>query len=75
MFNTPTEIFDADVLDAVYDALENSEVAESAEMYNSTLFVTCNAYAAAKIESSLIKNLGCGVIVSKVGDMFAFDFV
>ena len=48
---------------------------DAAEMYAGTLFVECTARDAAKIETALIEKLKCGVIVSKVGPEFAFDFV
>ena len=60
---------------AVNAALENQAVADTAQMYAGTLFVTCNAYSAAKIETKLREQLCCGVIVSKVGPEYAFDFV
>lgn len=44
------------------------------DFYAGTMFVTCTTYEAAKIETALIKALNCGVIVSKVGPQFAFDF-
>jgi hypothetical protein len=68
-------VFTAKAFEAVKNALENTEVAGSATMYAGTLFVKCNAYSAAKIETALIKELACGVIVSKVGPEYAFDFV
>jgi hypothetical protein len=68
-------VFTAKALEAVHDALENSEVAKTAQMYAGTLFVKCNAYSAAKIETQLIKELACGVIVSKAGSEYSFDFV
>jgi hypothetical protein len=39
-----------------------------------TLFVPCDAQHAAKIETALLENLDGGVIVSRVGPEFAFDF-
>ncbi len=68
-------VFTAKAFEAVYEALENSEVAKTAQMYAGTLFVKCNAYSAAKIETALIKHLECGVRVSKVGPEYTFDFV
>jgi hypothetical protein len=68
-------VFTAKAFEAVYEALENSEVAKTAQMYAGTLFVKCNAYSAAKIETALIKELECGVRVSRVGPEYAFDFV
>ena len=44
-------------------------------VYCGTLFVECNAHAAAKIETALLEALDHGVRVSKVGHEFAFDFV
>lgn len=60
-----------------YLAIEDALVGETppVEFYAGTMFVKCNAYTAAKIETSLIKALRCGVIVSKVGPEYSFDFV
>ena len=68
-------VFAAKAFDAVRAALDNTSVADTAQMYAGTLFVTCNAYSAAKIETKLREQLQCGVIVSKVGPEYAFDFV
>jgi hypothetical protein len=68
-------VFTAMAFDAVHEALENTEVAKTATMYAGTMFVECNAYSASKIETALIKKLKCGVIVSKVGREYSFDFV
>lgn len=59
---------------SVYEAVSDVQVANTAEMYAGTMFVKCDARDAAKIETALIENLNCGVIVSKVGPEFAFDF-
>jgi len=67
--------FSAIAVDAVYEALENNEVAKTATMYAGTLFVKCNSYSAAKIKTALIKQLECGVSANKVGPEYAFDFV
>ena len=40
-----------------------------------TLFVECSVREAIKIETALLKILGCGIILSRVGDESAFDFV
>ena len=45
-----------------------------AVFYAGTLFVQCDSRTAAKIETALIEQLKCGVIVSKVGPEYAFDF-
>ena len=56
--------------------LENlSDEFFSINMDFDTLFVTCSPKIAAKIETNLIEQLKCGVIVSRVGPEFAFDFV
>ena len=46
-----------------------------AEFKFGTLFVECTAKQAAKIETMLINTLKTGVVVSKVGEEFAFDLV
>lgn len=48
---------------------------DAMQFYFGTLFVKCTSYEAAKIETALIEALQCGVIVSKVGLEFCFDFV
>jgi homoserine acetyltransferase len=40
-----------------------------------TLFVECSVADAVKIETGLLKTLGCGIILSRVGNESAFDFV
>lgn len=59
---------------SVYEAVTDVQVANTAHMYAGTLFVACTPRDAAKIETTLIENLNCGVIVSRVGPEFAFDF-
>ena len=61
-------------VNSVYAALSDVQVANTAHMYAGTLFVKCDARSAAKIETALLENLSCGVIVSKVGPEYAFDF-
>ena len=46
-----------------------------ASFYAGTLFVKCNAYAAAKIKEALVAELPAAVKISKVGPEYAFDFV
>ena len=46
-----------------------------AVFYAGSLFVTCDSLTAAKIKTALREALGCGVVVSKVGPEFAFDFI
>lgn len=74
--------FAANAIDAVYEALgkrpdgENyTAEARTAQMYAGSLFVICNANSAAKIKTKLIERLNCGVIVSKVGPEYSFDFI
>jgi hypothetical protein len=40
-----------------------------------TLFVECSVKEAVKIETALLKILGCGIILSRVGEESTFDFV
>ena len=47
---------------------------EDVNFYGGSMFVFCDSKQAAKIETALIDVLKCGVIVSKVGSEFAFDF-
>lgn len=68
-------VFTATVLDTVHQALLNEAVARTATVYCGTLFVVCNAYAAAKLKTALKDALQCGVRVSKVGPEYTFDFV
>lgn len=46
-----------------------------AEFTNGTLFVECSVADAVKIESELLDRLSCGIILSRVGDESAYDFV
>ena len=62
------------IADAVLIGIDPSD-ALATSVYCGTLFVECNARAAAKIETLLNEAMECGVIVSKVGPEFAFDFV
>jgi hypothetical protein len=40
-----------------------------------TLFVECSVKEAVRLETALLKTLGCGIILSRVGDESSFDFV
>jgi hypothetical protein len=64
--------------------LEKTVLAEVAKVLKSdkkasftcgTLFVECSVKEAVKIETALLKILGCGIILSRVGDESSFDFV
>ncbi len=63
--------FETKVLNAVA-----AVTADEAYFYEGTMFVECTPRAAAAIESYLLDNfiVNCGIIVSKVGEEFAFDF-
>jgi hypothetical protein len=59
---------------AATDAASAVISAADINFYAGTMFAVCSAHDAAKIETTLIEALKCGVIVSKVGPEFAFDF-
>jgi len=61
--------FEATATDVV---TKNFEI--DADFYAGSMFVTCSSAVAARIETLLIEALKCGVIVSKVGPEYAFDF-
>ena len=42
---------------------------------NGTLFVECSVREAVKLETALLKNINCGIILSRVGSESSFDFV
>jgi hypothetical protein len=42
---------------------------------NGTLFVECTVPEAVRIETVLLEYVDCGIILSRVGDESAFDFV
>ena len=42
---------------------------------NGTLFVECSIPEAVRIESALLEYVDCGIILSRVGDESAYDFV
>ena len=46
-----------------------------AEFTNGTLFVECSIPDAVRIESALLEYVDCGIILSRVGDESAYDFV
>ena len=48
----------------------------AASFTNGTMFVDCTVSEAVKIETALLENVvTCGIILSRVGDESAFDFV
>jgi hypothetical protein len=59
---------------AAHAAVETVTKSES-NFYCGSLFVRCDSLTAAKIKTALREALGCGVVVSKVGPEFAFDFI
>ena len=46
-----------------------------AEFTNGSLFVECTVPEAVRIESALLEYVDCGIILSRVGDESAYDFV
>jgi hypothetical protein len=66
--------FEKRVLGKVREVL--SAVPEySAEFVNGSLFVACSVADAVRLETALLKELRCGIILSRVGDESSFDFV
>ena len=47
----------------------------TASFTNGTLFVECSVSEAVKIETALLKIVNCGVMLSRVGEETAYDFV
>lgn len=65
--------FETKVLAEVATVLERER---AAYFYNGTMFVDCTVAEAVKIETALLENVvNCGIILSRVGDESAFDFV
>ena len=65
--------FDTKVLDEVATVLGRER---AASFTNGTMFVDCTVSEAVKIETALLENVvTCGIILSRVGDESAFDFV
>ena len=48
---------------------------DKASFTNGTLFVECSVPEAVKIETALLNAVNCGIILSRVGDESAYDFV
>lgn len=47
----------------------------SAEFVNGSLFVQCTVREAVKLETALLKELRCGIILSRIDGESAFDFI
>lgn len=47
----------------------------SAEFVNGSLFVQCTVPEAVKLETALLKEMRCGIILSRMDGESAFDFV
>ena len=45
-----------------------------AVFYAGTLFVQCDSRTAVRIQTALMEQLKCGVIISKIGSESSFDF-
>jgi len=63
--------FEKRVLTVVEDTLGNAP----ASFTNGTLFVECSVPEAVMLETMLLKELTCGIILSRVGIESSFDFV
>ena len=63
--------FEKKVLEVVEDTLGNVP----ASFTNGTLFVECSVPEAVLLETTLLKELSCGIILSRVGIESSFDFV
>jgi hypothetical protein len=64
--------FEKVVLAAVAKVLKEER---KASFTNGTLFVECTVEQAVKIETALLKIVNCGIILSRVGNESAYDFV
>jgi len=64
--------FEKIVLNEVAKVLNTDD---KASFTNGTLFVECSVPDAVKIETALLKELRCGIILSRVGAESAYDFV
>lgn len=63
--------FESKVLTLVAEILKDKD---AATIFNGTLFVDCTPISASVIETALINQFKCGVIVTPCHDEFAFDF-
>jgi hypothetical protein len=63
--------FEKRVLTVVEDTLGNAP----ASFTNGCLFVECTVPEAVMLETMLLKEMKCGIILSRVGIESAFDFV
>lgn len=64
--------FEKRVLEVVENTLGSTN---SAEFVCGTLFVDCTVPEAVKLETALLKAFQAGIVLSRVGDESAFDFV
>jgi hypothetical protein len=64
--------FEKRVLTVVEDELGRSR---SAQFTSGTLFVDCTVPEAVRLETRLLESFHTGIILSRVGDESAFDFV
>ena len=46
-----------------------------AKFTNGSLFVECTVPEAVRLETQLLATMGCGIILSRVGNESAYDFV
>lgn len=63
--------FEKRVLDVVAKVVGEGK----ASFTSGTLFVECSVRDAVRVESALLEYVDCGIILSRVGDESAFDFI
>jgi hypothetical protein len=62
--------FEKRVLQVVADEMDTN-----AEFVNGCLFVECTVPEAVRLETILLETFRCGIILSRVGNESAFDFI
>lgn len=63
--------FEKRVLEVVEDVVGDSV----AGFYNGCLFVECSIPEAVKLETALLKTVNAGIIMTRIGNETAYDFV
>lgn len=59
----------------VLEVVESTLGEKVAAFFYGTMFVDCTVAEAVKLETALLKELRCGIILSRVGNESSFDFV
>jgi hypothetical protein len=70
MANDDYHAFAAKATDAAATVVDSEDIS----FYGGSMFVYCDSYQAAAIKAALVEALKCGVIVSKIGSEYGFDF-